>query len=315
MKDSLLQKDYFSKLFRYLPKNQKPSYWLMDILEISESSAYKKISGERLLTTDEISKLCNALPEALYSLPNLLGLDDAFAANFNTFTSRFDVGGFLQKTNNNLKRLAALPHCLNYVGRDMSFFLFMARPRLFTFKIALWTGQLYREGLKGINSELYALAKELFSTYLDLNSKELWFPLGMQNLRKQLDTSLRQKLINEEHYHLILQELVDVLNEFREYTIQGSKEKGNFDLLELPFCTMQNGGLFKAGEGRYLMSAAVDARHYVTQDKRLIAAFDESFQILAGYGISLKSVPHANSFFDEATCVFGADINQKTPKP
>jgi hypothetical protein len=67
---------------------------------------------------------------------------------------------------------------------------------------------------------------------------------------------------------------------------------------------MQNGGLFKAGGGKYLMSASIDARHMVTQDLRIIAAFEESFKTIAQYATSLKSNEAAQHFFNPADKVF-----------
>lgn len=273
------QRDFFQKIQVFLPEKISFASWLQEVLGLSAANSYKKINGDVALTHIEIAIICEKIPEAAFYLPQLLNLPNTFVGRLNGFSNSASVGAFLRATNHNLSRLKKIAHNLNYMARDISFFWFLGKPKLFAFKMALWTNTLNVEGLNAKEARaFFPLARDLYKTYLDLNSVEVWYQHGMINLMEQLRAAMENEKILPADVATIKEELLHLCEDFSRYALCSQKNEGSLIMMSTPFSTMQNGGLFHSAHHKYLMAATVDARHFTSQNENLIAYFEQAFE-------------------------------------
>jgi hypothetical protein len=185
------------------------------------------------------------------------------------------------------------------MARDISFFWFLAKPKLFAFKMALWTNNLNSKFLNNReNAAFFPFARSLYDTYLDLNSIELWYQHGMINLMEQLRAAMEHEKILPTDAEAIKEELLDLCDDFSRFAIETQKNEGTFKMLSVPFSTMQNGGLFLSAQHKYLMAATVVARHFTSQNENLIAYFEQAFETQMNFAQNLSLKDCNDKFFD-----------------
>jgi hypothetical protein len=283
--------------------------WLQDVLGTSVANAYKKINGEVALTHNEIAAICEQIPEAAYYLPDLLNLPNMFLGRLNGFMDGASIGAFLSATNHNLSRLQKATHQLNYMARDISFFWFLAKPKLFAFKMALWTNNLHKEGINFKEAAAYyPRAQALYKTYLGLSSLEIWYQHAMINLVEQMRAAFVAGNIRHDDFSDIQNELLQLCADFAGFATHRKKKEGTFKMLSTPFSTMHNGGLFLSQQHKYLMAATVDARHFTTQNENLIAYFEQAFEGQMGFARDLSLEERNLEFFNALkTVLLSAD--------
>jgi hypothetical protein len=293
------QSQFLNAIIKLIPKEFHPTHWLSDTLGINHSSAFKKLKGITSLSWTDIDLICRALPEATHLLPESLGSGMGFGGQLNSFESQQDLVPYFNQTTRLLQTARRAQHELRYVGRDLTFFFFLSRPELLSFKIAIWSHRLFTHGVEPLSLEVLRKSQQLFEVYKHINSKELWFEQGMVNFTAQLRIAVLGGFVEERLAHEICQVAHLALCDFALYALDGTKEGGSkFELFQIPFCTLPNSALLEIGNQRVLLSSIADARYFSTVAQVPIAAFNKGYQSLERFATSLKE-PGANHLFFE----------------
>lgn len=168
---------------------------MSEILNISTDSAYRRMRGETLLSIDEIIKLC-----------------DRFNVSFDAFTRvesglvTFAYSEMEGKTNNlldylkgvlkDLTSIVAIPDShIIYACQDIPVFYHYNFSEIAAFKFFYWMrsimnvndANLSKFNPEVIDSEIFEVAKEIYSLYSKVPSTEIWTDTTMHSTLKQIE--------------------------------------------------------------------------------------------------------------------------------
>jgi len=271
------QVDFLKMLSAHLKPGYGLSDWLSDSLEIDRSTASKKLRNESKLSINELATLCTAIPEAFALLPTYMGLPHHFVAQFNGFKNEQELQINMKRTIGLFNKISQGQNELKYVGRDLSYFFFLSKPALFEFKVSVWTNSILTDGINRLSDDTKKLALDLLQAYKQVNSIELWYDLGIHNMKRQMDYTLKVGKLTESDYRKIQAEIVDSLNEFERMADSGNKgvAMGKFDLYGSSYCTMTSGGLVSTPDMEMLLTASVGVQLMSTTYPAMVQSFKE----------------------------------------
>lgn len=296
---------FLNAVIKLIPRAFNPTHWLSDVLGINHSSAYKKIKGLTSLNWTDIELICKALPEAMHLLPQNLGLANGFGGQITSFDGMQGLEAYLNKTAGMLYEAGRGDHQLRYVGRDLSLFFFLSKPELLGFKVALWSNRLFTHGVEPVPRAVNIKAQQLFETYLNTNSKELWYEQGAVNFAAQLRVAVLIGSLEATMAADILTLARSVLCDFSLYALEGNKLAGQFELYQVPFCTLPNSALLAVGHHSVLVSGIADVRYFSTVAPEPIAIFNKGFVGLERFAMPLADARNNKQFFEHYKLVLG----------
>ncbi|MCC5916005.1 MAG: hypothetical protein JJU02_01625 [Cryomorphaceae bacterium] len=161
-----------------------------EILDVTKSTAYKKIRCQTLLSADDYRRLAASFGVSLDSL--VLPPQTDFMVRRPLFIQNEEsLMMYLLGTAKELGRMATVEHEFLYCARDLPVFLFFSNPVLIRFKIAVWLSE-FKNGLPFskhfgfISKEVFDACKEFNKAYQLLNRKEIWSLNTLDNLRSQI---------------------------------------------------------------------------------------------------------------------------------
>ncbi|HMX04857.1 MAG TPA: hypothetical protein PK511_06265 [Chitinophagales bacterium] len=198
MKDTLPQEnpyqlDFIGRLKGMLPAHISLADQLIDILNISQDSAYRRIRGETAMSIDEAITLCNhyKIPIA-YFTDEIKGLVNfRYVAPDGTKASFIKHIEMIYKSSDEL--LNHEDRRIQYSAIDTPLFLQFAFEPLAKFKMHFWMREI--EGIddfkphydpNDIDRELVTLANKIHDVYLMIPSDEIWPDDIMHTTLKQL---------------------------------------------------------------------------------------------------------------------------------
>ena len=269
------------EFLKMLSAHLKPGYglsdWLSDSLEIDRSTASKKMRNESKLSIHELAIICAAIPESFALLPTYMGLPQHFVAMFNGFKNERELQINMKRTLGLFNKISLGQNELKYVGRDLSYFFFLSKPALFEFKVSVWTNSILTDGVTSLSQETEDLAQDLLQAYKQVNSIELWYDLGIYNLKRQMDYTLKVGKLSETEYKKIQSEILESLDEFEHTADMGNKGEGmgKFDLYGSSYCTMSSGGLVSTPEMEMLLTATLGVQLMSTTYPAMVQSFKE----------------------------------------
>ena len=191
---SMVQNRFLQKIEDILPANSSLASELSDILEVSQDSAYRRIRGETALTIDEVAKLCRHFKISF----------DAFNDNEQgivTFSyqlmdnARESFKKYLGSQLNDLHLIKnSKHHKIIYACEDIPIFYNYQYPSLGAFKMYYWMRSIMdievddaaQFSLSSIGVETRNLGREIYETYIDIPSVEIWTETTFISVVKQI---------------------------------------------------------------------------------------------------------------------------------
>lgn len=194
--DRTVQLNFIQRLKESLPPSRSFVDELADILEVSPDSAYRRIRGETALSLDEVALLCAHFRIA----PDLQ--PPGAAGNTVTFSyhhlsdnaQHFEQ--YLNNIANDLKRIkSAAKSEIIFAAEDVPIFHHFQFPLLSAFKVFYWSRSILNtpqlEGAKFnpalITEELLAKVRDIYNTYLEIPSIEIWSEDTLNSTVKQVE--------------------------------------------------------------------------------------------------------------------------------
>ncbi len=214
--------DYQSKFFGMVRDRVADNEMLVDIiaelLDCSRDSAYRRIRGSTELCLNDMVKIARH-----FNLP----LNELLARNEHSVLfqkSNFidnvdDFRNYLLQSLGQLKRIKQYKrHRLIYQAKDVPIYYQFRHPKLAAFKIYVWLKSIYDvDRLEGTNfelsmipSDLLDLAKQLWETYSEINSVEIWNDTTILSLINQLEYYFEAGLLSSK------EEALEICDEFQE---------------------------------------------------------------------------------------------------
>jgi hypothetical protein len=280
------QRIFFAELRKLMPAHYNMANWMMRILNITNSTAHKKIRGEVALGFDELGLICQDLPEAAYLIPDLLHLTDSFVALRPGINQEFDLDLFLDRLLDFLRKLQKKPNAHIYlICRDLSLFLILSRPELLTFKAALWSNAFSSGTMPQLASATLKKADLILDLYRQIPSTELWFAHSVNHFYAQLTCAESSGFIPDYQKDKILRGLNTALYQFRGM-LMGLK-----DINTIEFCLAPSCGLFFSDDVSYVVSSAADGRYFFSKDSGLIVQFWQTMHLMKRFSTPLNDAP------------------------
>lgn len=189
-----IQSCLLEQIGKLLPSSISLVDELVDVLNISVDSAYRRLKGETALNINEIELLLKKYK---------VSFDSLFTLDRNTVT--FDFGAM--NTEQNFKNyllsimddLKIVNKCKNrkliYAGEDIPLFHNFRSPTLAKFKLFYWMKSIMNvESMQGVkfagqlvNKEILELGQELYDIYAKIPSIEIWTEISPIGLFKQIE--------------------------------------------------------------------------------------------------------------------------------
>jgi len=196
-KQLFFQKIFIEKLKEVAPPSISLVDELIDILEISMDSAYRRIRSETALSIDEVYLLCKHYNISFDSLSDI---------DLNSVTFKYKslanneslLLEYLESIMHNLNQLASLSNSkIIFASRDIPFFYHFKYPELAKFKLYYWMRSIMNvQEMQSvqfedstINEQITTVGKNIFEAYIKVPSIEIWTTGVFDSLIKQVEYS------------------------------------------------------------------------------------------------------------------------------
>lgn len=246
---------FFQQVKQHLPEVRSLASWLSNMLNIDQSNAYRRISGEIELSFSEYLRICECLPQAGMFAAGVYQSSSLVQGNLAYFNDWDSLYKYLENVVATVGKLALQQHQLFYVARDLPLFFFYSSPELMCYKFNLWLRSSGKGDTGEVPEKIIHLGEELYRVYQRMNTKELWYSWSFLNQLEQLKYWKSMDYLSNEELLQICESLIRTLNDYEQWLENGQKRKGgNLEIAILEFCTMNNGGLLQSEDGEMLMS-------------------------------------------------------------
>lgn len=199
---------FFKSIEKMLPEGDKLVDHVAQILNITTSGAYKKISNQSKLKFDEIRDLCTA-----FNISFQINIEEQFrkvpAYPFYSDALKFkpiSYHEYWENIWNHLIKIKDLPGLdAVYLTNELPFFYYLQFPNLLYFKMYVWnrtswhiprTNHFYDKSLFTKDAELNDIRKKLVSFYNSYASTEIWNPDMLRVTMMQLSYYVRAGIFN-----------------------------------------------------------------------------------------------------------------------
>lgn len=189
-----LQLELFDLIRDRLDQGSSIAEELMELLQVSSDSVYRRLRGETLLTFPEVARICQHFGISIDSLLNISTDEILFTQRWND-ASVFSYSEYLNTHLNDLSTFRLLGNPTLYIqAGDLPDYYFFTAPELAAFR-AFFIGRTTLQ-LKEFKSRKFdldktyehhrALEREIFRQYLRIPSMEIWSRGLLDNLTAQL---------------------------------------------------------------------------------------------------------------------------------
>ncbi len=221
----LLQEKFIEKIEESLQEDQKLVDFVAQSLGISNSGAYKKISGGSKLNLSEIIKLCSGVNISFDEFTS--GLKEVRTSYaFHSEALKHQLSSFEEywiNICNHLKNVVHLPNVVGiYLTNEIPFFYYLDFPNLFHFKNFVWnqsrwkipgTTKIFSKSDFQNNKNLEKAAYELSDIYTSYNSLEIWNTDMLRITYMQLKYFIRSGCFSTKH------DIYDILSDIDKMLI------------------------------------------------------------------------------------------------
>ena len=189
-----IQSSLFEQISKLLPSSISLVDELVEVLDISIDSVYRRLKGETALNIHEIELLCKKYKISFDSLLKFDGNTVTF--EFGSMSEEQHFKNYLSSIINDLKLLFKSKNSrVIYAGEDIPLFHNFRSSELAKFKLFYWMKSIMNiESLQGIkfagqlvNKEILELGQELYDVYAKIPSIEIWTEITPIGLYKQIE--------------------------------------------------------------------------------------------------------------------------------
>ncbi|HEY8689012.1 MAG TPA: helix-turn-helix domain-containing protein [Chitinophagaceae bacterium] len=235
-----IQQQFFEKLKSITPHEQL-AVNVSEVLEISTSEAYKKISGKSLLNIRQIEQLCNKFKVSFEYNP--MQSSNKVLFSYSDLTSgKGDIENYLDNLYNSLTYINSAPDCfITCSTDDIPVFHLFQYPELSAFKLFFWKNRIQQRtkrtelfSLNSINKKLVNKCFRLHNEYMKIPATEIWTKGSLLNTLYQIEYAIDARLIKDKSIILQLcDQLEFTIREVAEYAM--IEEKNNIDNKPIKF--------------------------------------------------------------------------------
>ena len=266
---------FFQILQRGISGNVSLPKWLSEHLDISESSAYRKISGERGLQLEEMLLLCASVPEAAMMAAELFPKHHLKVIQVYQFKDAHSFHRYLENTTQLIQKASKQSTMrFRYVARDIPFFYFLSHPITLRYKFRQWAALDPSPSLPELSDETHLLATQLWEHYLSLPSEELWLDRAFGAQYAQLKLEVESGQLRSEWAQCIAQHFEWLEGEQKEWKNKLQKTKGGECLIaRFEAMHLNNGALLETSDQALLLGAINGAHYLHSSNPGLIQGF------------------------------------------
>lgn len=224
-----IQQQFFERLKSITPHEQLANN-VADVLKVSISEAYKKISGKSLINIEQIQLLCNKFKISFEYNP--VRADSKVLFSYSNLTSgKIDIEKYLDNLYNNLFyiRSAANPY-LTCTTDDIPVFHLFQYPELSAFKLFFWQNRIHSTkrnelfSARSINKKLANKCLLLHKEYMSIPCTEIWTKSSLLNTLYQIEYIAAARLIKEKELMIKLcDQLQQTIMDVAEYAVEEIK--------------------------------------------------------------------------------------------
>ncbi|RXM38050.1 hypothetical protein BOQ62_19160 [Chryseobacterium sp. CH21] len=287
-------KNHQKTLFDFLIKESGGKKKLVDImiekLALSNDTAYRRISGKSHITLNEGISLASHFGISLDQIHNS-GSSNAVLNKVHDIYNIDDLERYFEFSIRSLQKIKGAPDVeFIYAAKDIPLFYFMKFEHLYKFKIYTWLklmdADFFSKRVSFEKFEVPANIKEkaqlLPEVYNDVSSTEIWSEVTIHALLEQIIYFHQLDLILTENALDICNEILDMLKQIEEDTI--NEKKGNkevyFKLYQNDLLIMNNSVFIKSVDQKILFMPYNILSYYYTQDNRVCDNYEKSIKLI-----------------------------------
>lgn len=224
------QTEFLKQFAGKLSANQKMPDTIAEILGISKSEAYKKITGKALLTLPQIQLLCNHFNVnfAIHGQHNRSNSNISFAP---FHTGKVGVKEYVGSLEKFLQDIAeAKERKLTCATDDIPLFHLFQYPELTAFKLHFWQMRVidkapFKFKMNDWGPSILQPAAHMHELYLQIPSVEVWTKTSLLNTLEQIKYAAEAGIITDKKFgRLICAQLRDALSNIEVYAVNRSKK-------------------------------------------------------------------------------------------
>ncbi len=207
---------------------------LADVLNITESAAYRKLKGETALTVEEFFFLANKYQ---IDLNQFSPSQNAFVFKGNlVYNDKAYVEQYFSETKNFLTQIIAGKGVLHNLSKDIPLFYYFAHNELGWFKIFFMLKYILLDehwaqssfDMQSMADTLMAQAKSYTETYQQVNTSEVWNLESVNTTLHQLEFACDTNVLNSaELVHKLYTQLAEILFVVQKQAALGNKVNFN----------------------------------------------------------------------------------------
>ncbi len=291
---------------------------VMDVLDLSKDSGYRRIRGETALSFDEAILLAQHFGIALNEITG--HADNSAIFRRRAFIT--NVEEYRQYMQESLEQLLYIRqqrnHQMIYSAKDIPIFYQFGFPKLAAFKIYVWLKSVYNiqtlnesyYSLSEIPKELLDLAQQQWEAYSQINTIEIWNDTTVLSLINQIAYYYEAGLLkNREEALELCYEFQEMIKVIYKQALSGKKVHGNNrEVNSGAFCKMyyheillmDNHILAEVGENRLIYFIPYAGLNFMSTTEPEITANIQDYlkgQTMKSALISDVSEKDRNQFF------------------
>lgn len=203
---------------------------LSETLSVSTDSAYRRIRNEKIITLDEVVKICEVFQISFDEILSEINHSRvSFTFDFNNHT--FDIYQYFETVLDNLNTLKQGNGEMYYSAKDIPVFHFFQFKELTTFKVYYWLKTMSNNNkidtkefsFDMMPAKIHEYTKRIYNTYTQVKSTEVWNYETIHSTTAQIRYYVQLGYISEEQALLLLDQLKEVLNHILQQTTLGYK--------------------------------------------------------------------------------------------
>lgn len=253
-----IQQRFFNKIKQIVPPNYALADELADVLNISKDSVYRRLRGETALSLEEVLVICQHYRITFESLAN----PDAVTFEFKQLNPDLDsFHQYLQRLLLDLKRIKSFENGeLLFAAEDIPVFHHFNHPLLTAFKMFYWMRSIMNvpelEGERflpgALTDDLLATAKEIYETYIQIPSVEIWTDETSSSTLKQIEYYWEAGLFQDTETAIaVCDDFIAELQHLQRLCERGNKHGAPFRFYLNDIMIGNNCILIKAGHSKY----------------------------------------------------------------
>ncbi|MEO6456292.1 MAG: hypothetical protein ABIN97_19605 [Ginsengibacter sp.] len=239
-----LQQQFFERLKSITPHEQLVAN-VSEVLDVSVSEAYKKISGRSLINIEQIQLLCNKFKVSFEYNPAQSGSKVLFSYS-NLFSGKDDIEKYLDNLYNNLVYIKSSANgYISCTTDDIPVFHLFQYPELAAFKLFFWQNRIHANkksepfSVQLIDKKLTNKCLLIHKEYMSIPGSEIWTKSSLLNTLYQIEYVVAARLIKEKELMIKLcDQLQQTIMDVADYAVDEAKSDlaGNKVAFKWYFC-------------------------------------------------------------------------------